>query len=135
MLEHADADANEENEVEDAPINNKLASKESRVSQIYRNLVYYPFIHVIHINYYQMDESKGAEVLENLMAVSWMDGCFGQLKLTTREDVLDKEHTLKIICNKHSAAHTAVEQDANVGLLFKVMEKLLRYMQNLKSCQ
>ena len=64
-----------------------------------------------------------------------MDSCYGQLTLTTREYMLDKEHKFQIICNKHSAAQTAVEQAKDVSPMFKVMKKLLRYMKNLKSCQ
>ena len=64
-----------------------------------------------------------------------MDGCYGQLDLVTREEVLEKEVQLKITYNKHSAARTAVEQAANVGPMFKLVKKLLKYMKTLHSCQ
>jgi hypothetical protein len=54
-------------------------SKESRVAKIYRELVYYPFIEDIRINDYDMDP-KVKKIPSNLTAVSWMDGCHGQLK-------------------------------------------------------
>ena len=82
-----------------------------------------------------MDDTEGAEVPDNLSAVCWMDGCYGQLNLLTRETVLEKEAKLKIICNKHSAAHTSVEQAADIGPMFKLMKNLIRYMAQLRSCQ
>ena len=113
----------------------RSASKEARVAKLYRDLVYYPFIKDIRVQNYNMSSAEDAEVPDNLTAVCWMDGCYGQLNLITRENVLDNEKLLKIICNKHSAARTAVEQAADVGPMFKVIKHLLRYMTNLKSCQ
>ena len=115
-----------------------LPSKEARVAKLYRETVYYPFIHNIRTKHYRMDEncpSEETEIPSNLTAVCWMDGCYGQLKLTTREDVLEKESKLKITCNKHSATRTAVEQAADVGPMFKLIKKLIRYMKQLRSCQ
>ena len=63
---------------------------------------------------------------DNLTAVSWMDGCHGQLKLITTEDVLNVEKNLKIVSCKHSAARTAVEQAADVGPMFKVVKKCVK---------
>ena len=102
-------------------------SKESRVAKIYRDNVYYPFIKKIRIDHYEMDETQEG-VPENLTAVSWMDGCHGQLKLTTTEDVMKTEKELKIITNKHSAARTAVEQAADVGPMFKMMKAVIKKM-------
>ena len=101
-------------------------SKEVRVAQIYREEVYYPFLKQIRTNDYQMDE-KGP-IPDNLTAVSWMDGCHGQLKLITTEKVLETEKNKKIISNKHSAARTAVEQAADVGPMFKLMKGVIKKM-------
>ena len=67
-----------------------VQSKESRVAQLYRELVYYPFIQEIRENDYGMHPDT-EDIPSNLTAVSWMDGCHGQLKLTTTENVLDAE--------------------------------------------
>jgi hypothetical protein len=69
-----------------------------------------------------MSKKKDADVPDNLTAVCWMDGCYDQLKLTTKEEVLNEEHKLKIVCNKHITARTAVEQAVDVGHMFKVMK-------------
>ena len=127
-LEENDKDSKDENTF-------RMPSKESRVAQIYREMVYYNFLQEIRTEYYQMDDKPNAPIPDNLTAVCWMDGCYGQLKLTTNEDVLKEEHKKKIICNKHSAARTAVEQAADVGPMFKLIKKLLRYMRQLHSCQ
>ena len=71
---------------------------------------------------------EGEGVPENLTAVSWMDGCHGQLKLTTSESVLKTKEKLKIITNKHSAARTAVEQAADAGPMFKMMKAAIKKM-------
>ena len=57
-----------------------------------------------------------------------MDGCHGQLNMTTQESVLDHEKKLKITSCKHSAARTAVEQAADVGPMFKVMKSVIKSM-------
>ena len=128
-----DEDANENESIETSE-DTQPASKESRVAQLYRDTVYYPFIHSIRTNNYRMDENT-EEIPTNLSAVCWMDGCYGQLNLLTREEVLKKEAELKIVCNKHSAARTGVEQAADVGPMFKLVKSLLRYMRQLHSCQ
>jgi hypothetical protein len=102
-------------------------SKESRVAKIYRTNVYHPFIQRIRKNHYDM-ESDNNEIPDNLTAVSWMDGCHGQLKLITTEDILKKEKELKIVSCKHSAARTAVEQAADVGPMFKVVKSCVKKM-------
>ena len=102
-------------------------SKESRVAKIYREEVFYPFIHQIRTNDYQLS-SVTEEIPDNLTAVSWMDGCHGQLKLTTTESVMKKEKKLKIVTCKHSAARTAVEQAADVGLMFKMVKSAVKKM-------
>ena len=102
-------------------------SKESRVAKIYRELVYYPFIQGIRVDDYDMDPDS-TEIPTNLTAVSWMDGCHGQLKLTTTETVLKKEEKLNIITCKHSAARTSVEQASDVGPMFKNMKAAVKKM-------
>ena len=66
------------------------------------------------------------EIPDNLTAVSWMDGCHGQLKLTTTETVMKTEKKLKIVTCKHSAARTAVEQAADVGPMFKMVKSAVK---------
>ena len=68
------------------------------------------------------------EIPDNLTAVSWMDGCHGQLKLTTTETVMKTEKKLKIVTCKHSAARTAVEQAADVGPMFKMVKSAVKKM-------
>jgi hypothetical protein len=101
-----------------------VQSKEARVAKIYREEVYYPFIKQIRTNDYQMNEKES--IPDNLTAVSWMDGCHGQLKLIMTEAVLKNKKKLKIISNKHSAARTAVEQAADVGPMFKLMKGVVK---------
>ena len=91
----------------------KNMSKEARVAKLYRELVYYPFIRDIRIK--SGLDPKTKDILENLRAVSWIDGCLGQLHLMGQETVLDTEDLLKITANKQSPARTAVEQAADVG--------------------
>ena len=127
----------EENDIDEEESSDIHGSKEARVAQLYRNTIYYPFIHNIRTKHYKMPDttmSGGSEVPTNLTAACWMDSCYGQLNLTTREDVLEKEAKMKIVCNKHSAARTAVEQAADVGPMFKLIKQLIRYMKNLRSC-
>lgn len=80
-------------------------TKESRVANIYRPLVYHPFIRAIHMSQYGWSEE--GPVPDDLTAISWMDGTRGQLKLVTSEENLDKEKQLKIKFGKHSAACTS----------------------------
>ena len=47
-------------------------SKESRISSLYRELVYHPFICHIHMNHYGWDGV--GEVPDGLKACGWMDG-------------------------------------------------------------
>ena len=107
--------------------NPRPLSKESCEAKIYRDLVYYPFINEIRVNDYDMDPDVKV-IPSNLTAVSWMDGCHGQLKLITTEDVLDTEKKAKIITCKHSAARTSVEQAAGVGPMFKMMKSAVKKM-------
>ena len=102
-------------------------SKESRVAKIYRELVYYPFIRDIRVDEYDMDPKTKA-IPSNLNAVSWMDGCHGQLKLIMTEKVLDTEKDLKIISCKCSVARTSVEQASDVGPMFKGMKSSVKKM-------
>lgn len=96
----------------------KKMSKEARVAKLYRELVYYPFIENIRVAYYGHDPKR--DVPENLRLISWMDGCLGQLHLTTREDVLNFENGLKITTCKQSAARTGTEQAADGGKMFLI---------------
>ena len=104
-------------------------SKDAKVAKIYRDKVYYPLIEDIRRNYYMMPEPiDGEEIPPAYTAVSWMDGCHGQLSLITKEQVLDHEKNLKIISCKHSAARTAMEQPADAGSMFKTMKGVIKQM-------
>ena len=133
--EQREHEQNTSQSIEDATditeYNNQLLSKESRVAKIYREQVYYPFIRDIRTNDYDMSTST-TTIPSNLTAVSWMDGCHGQLKLTTSESVLDTEKNLKIITCKHSAARTATEQAADVGPMFKMMKSTVKKMPSVQ---
>ena len=123
-------DSNSGDDTNDDTIDSHLdqsISKESRVAKIYREQVYYPFLKEIRIFDYDMDPDT-KEIPSNLTAVSWMDGCHGQLKLTTTEKVLKVEKNLKIITCKHSPARTAVEQASDVGPMFLLMKGTMRKM-------
>ena len=128
-----DSDVDEENEdnMQDENSDNLhdqfQHSKEARVAHLYRKLVYYPLIKDIRVQHYDMDPDAH-EVPENLTAVSWMDGCYGQLKVITNEDLLKIEKDLKIICNKHNAGRTGTEQSADVGPSFKNLRIALKNM-------
>ena len=110
----------------------KKMSKEARVAKLYRELVYYPFIRDIRLKCGLDPESK--VIPENLRAVSWMDGCLGQLHLMGQETVLDTEDILKITANKQSPARTAVEQAADVGAMFKLIRALIKSMPGGEIC-
>ena len=49
-------------------------SKESKVAQLYRQKVYYPFVKKIRKDKYNFDGHE-EDIPEGLRAVSWMDGC------------------------------------------------------------
>jgi len=104
---------------------NKMC-KEARVSQIYREKVYYPFINGIRMNDYGWDGI--GEVPDSLRAVSWMDGANGQMSLTTSEDSLDKDSERNIRLCKHSAARTGVEQAADVSAGFRVFKSIVKWL-------
>ena len=57
-----------------------------------------------------------------------MDGCHGQLSMTTQEKVLEIEKNKKIIICKHSAARTSVEQACDVGPMFKLTKGVIKSM-------
>ena len=105
----------------------KRLSKEARVAKLYKELVYYPLVRHIRTAYYGMSETTEA-IPENLRAVTWMDGCHGQLHLTTQEDIMELEEFLKITACKQSAARTAVEQAADVGAMFKIIRYMIKQM-------
>ena len=71
---------------------------------------------------------KTEVIPDNLRAISWMDGCHGQLKLITQEDVLKDKIKLNINSNKHSPARTGVEQAADCGPMFKKLRKNVKSM-------
>jgi hypothetical protein len=116
----------------DYTVTEKPMSKEARVAKLYRELVYYPLIEGIRISYYGHDPKS--EVPENLRAVSWMDGCLGQLHLTTREDVLDYENGRKITACKQSAARTGTEQAADGGKMFLVCRSHVHTLPGGEDC-
>ena len=104
-------------------------SKDAKIAKLYREKVFYPFVEDIRKNYYLMPDPVGEEEIpSSYTAISWMDGCHGQLNMTTQESVLDTEKKLKITSCKHSAARTAVEQAADVGPMFKVMKSVIKSM-------
>ena len=114
---------------EDSVEDNTYFSKDAKIAKLYRDKVFYPLIEDIRRNYYMMPElQEGEEVPSSYTAVSWMDGCHGQLSMTTQEDVLKLEKSLKIISCKHSAARTAVEQPADAGCMFKTMKGVIKQM-------
>jgi hypothetical protein len=120
-------------ESDTAPPPREKMSKEARVAKLYHELVYYPFIRDIRLKC-GLDPKPNAEIPENLRAVSWMDGCLGQLHLITNETVLDGEEVLKITANKQSPARTAVEQAADVGAMFKLIRSLICSMPGGEVC-
>ena len=108
-------------------------SKESRVAQMYREKVYYPFIAKIRQDKYQWNGDID-NIPNHLRAVSWMDGCASQIKLITSEENMLMEKKLKITCNKHSASRTAVEQAADCGAMFKELKRLAKNTDNQHTC-
>ena len=98
-VEEHEQESEQSDTLPDATSSNKPLLKEARVAQLYRQLVYYPFIRDIRLKC-GMNPDPKAVVPENLHAVSWMDGCLGQLHLITNETVLDAEALLKITTNK-----------------------------------
>ena len=93
-------DGNESNSNQDStnldvtnsvPASNRVgASKESRVTHLYRQQVYYPFIKKIRKDKYQYD-GDDENIPNHLRAVSWMDGCASQLKLITSKSNMEIE--------------------------------------------
>ena len=73
------------------------------------------------------EPKEGEDIPSSYTAVSWMDGCHGQLNMITKEKVLDVEKGLKIISCKQSAAQTAMEQPA-AGCMFKIMKAVMKQM-------
>ena len=104
-------------------------SKESKVAKIYREKVFYPFIEHIRRTKYGFDGNI-EDVPDFLKCVSWMDGCNSQLRLITSEKHMREEKKRKIVCCKHSAARTAVEQAADTGAMFKYLKKILKSTEN-----
>ena len=120
-------DEDDTNNIDPNESNLNLPCKEARVAKIYREKIYYPLIKDIRVNHYNMDPNT--EVIpDNLRAISWMDGCHGQLKLITIEGVLDKEKNLNIVSDKHSPARTGVEQAADLGPMFRNLRKNVKSM-------
>ena len=100
-------------------------SKEALQTEKYRRLVYHPFICKIRDICYDYN-GPDEECPKELTAVSWFDGCGSQLRPLVTESNMKKERQMKIICCKHSAARTAVEQAADTGAMFKTLKYLLR---------
>ena len=109
----------------------RTTSKEARVSAIYQEKMYYPFIRHIRMNFYGWDGV--GPVPGHLKATSWMDGANSQIKDLTEEERLRLEKDLKIDSCKHSAARTAVEQAADTSPVFKTMKKIVREMNSPNS--
>ena len=105
-----------------------VPSKEARVAELYRCLVYHPFIRRMRMAHYGW--SGEGEVPDNLRCVTWMDGASGQLKLNTKEDMLEVDELLKIWVCKHSAARTGVEQAADLGPMFRILRQLMKILKN-----
>ena len=116
---------------ENADDTGRSSSKEARVSALYREKVYYPFIKHIRMNFYGWDGVL--PVPGHLKATSWMDGANSQMKDLTEEDRLRLEKELKIDSCKHSAARTAVEQAADTSPVFKTMKKFVQEMNSPNS--
>ena len=104
-------------------------SKESKIAQLYREKVFYPFISHIRKTKYGFNGNL-EDLPDYLRCVSWMDGCNSQLRLITSDDNMKKEKMRKIVCCKHSAARTAVEQAADTGAMFKYLKRLVRSTEN-----
>ena len=119
-----DSRVNDNDDVERIRIQPTI-SKESKIAQLYREMVFYPFIDHIRKTKYDFNGDEDC-IPDHLQCVSWMDGCNSQLKLITSDENMRKEKDKKIICCKHSAARTAVEQAADTGAMFKILKQLVR---------
>ena len=73
--------------------NERTISKEARITKIYRDLVYYPFIDKIRRDTYGWDGEMdfNGNVPDYLTAVGWVDGANGQMSLTTGEESLKQD--------------------------------------------
>ena len=107
------------------PDNDEVSSKESRIAAMYRQVVYHPFVNHIRKTKYGWNGDV-TDIPDYLRVISWMDGANGQLRRITSDENMRLESELKIVCCKHSAARTAVEQAADVGPMFKLMKQLLK---------
>ena len=115
-------------DIMDSENNERTISKEARITKIYRDLVYYPFIDKIRRDTYGWDGEmdKNGHVPDYLTAVGWMDGANGQMSLTTGEESLKQDDERAIRQCKHSAARTGVEQMADVMAGFRIAKALNR---------
>ena len=126
--------ADDSNEIEELDTHNTdsidISSKsvESLQTELYRKLIFHPFVEKIRKTCYGYDGNEECIPTE-LTAVSWCDGCGTQLNPITSENNMKIEKKLKIVCNKHSAARTAVEQAADTGSMFKSLKSLLKKME------
>ena len=106
----------------------RTISKEARLTKIYRDLVYYPFVSKIRQDTYgwdgQMDDHSN--VPDYLTAVGWMDGANGQMSLITSEECLKEDDKRRIRICKHCAGRTGVEQMADVMAGFRIIKSLNR---------
>ena len=64
---------------------------DSKVAKLYTDKVYYPFIDKIRREFNGMPADADGIIPDVYTAVSGMDGCYGQLRMTTQEQVLKTE--------------------------------------------
>jgi hypothetical protein len=103
----------------------QVFSKDAQIAKLYRQHIYYPFI---ERQRKWLGHTKTHDVPDYLRAVSWQDGCDGQLKLVTSEDSLEEDVRRNIMACKQSAARTTTEQSADVGSCFKAYRKFQKDM-------
>jgi hypothetical protein len=68
------------------------------------------------------------DVPDHLRAVSWQDGCNGQLKLVTSKESLNKDEKRNIVACKQSTSRTTTEKSADIGSCFKTYHKAQKDM-------
>ena len=67
------------------------------------------------------------DIPDYLQVISWkIDGANGPLHIITSDENMKLESELKVVCCKHSASRTAIEQAANTGPIFKLMKHLFK---------
>ena len=91
-----DSRVNDNDDVERIRIQPTI-SKESKIAQLYREMVFYPFIDHIRKTKYDFNGDEDC-IPDHLQCVSWMDGCNSQLKLITSDENMRKEKDKKMAC-------------------------------------